>query len=213
MDLVTSDRRELERIFKLPLPQYFSHGEVNTILSAATTELRAYVLVNALWKTGARISELLGMKKGDLDPYNKTIRIRTLKQGEGRQVYKGAGRKAKGTKKIRSVERVLVIPDDLIVNMMSWLHAEKNGSEGLIFGFSRTTAFRIVREACYSAGFRDSRAHPHTFRHSYAVHLLMQGVPITILKDLLGHSSISNTLIYLRITQPDIRSILAQVNW
>lgn len=213
MDLMVQDNRELARIFKTPLPSYFSLPEVNAILSAVTSDLRAYVLVNALWKTGARITELLSLRSEDLDPYGKTLRIKTLKQGIERKVYAGVGRKSKGVKKTRSVERFLVIPDDLVVNLMSWLHSGEGGSEGLIFGFSRATAHRVVRDACYLAGFNDSRAHPHTFRHSYAVHLLRQGVPVTVLKELLGHSNISNTLIYLRITQPDIRAMLAQVQW
>jgi integrase/recombinase XerC len=58
-----------------------------------------------------------------------------------------------------------------------------------------------------------SAHHPHTFRHSYAVHLLREGVPVTVLRKLLGHSNIFSTLIYLQVTQPDIKAMMRQVKW
>lgn len=203
--------RELDAVLRRPLPVYFSMEEVSAILSANAHDPRAYTVVNALWKTGVRISELLELKRGDLDPYGKSIRVKTLKKGLKRTPYQGVGRKKSPTSTERSVERILVIPDDLVASLLSWLHRQKD--EEKIFTFSRPTAYRIVHEACAKAGFKDERAHPHTFRHSFAVHLLREGVPITILKDLLGHSSIQTTLIYLRITQPDIRAVLSRVRW
>ncbi len=213
MSLVPLSGKELDRVFRQPLPKYFTQPEVNAILSAVAHDPRSYVLINALWKTGARISELLDLRREDLDPYAKSIRLKTLKHGVRREIYRGVGRKSRGERKARFAERMLIVPDDLMVGVMSWLYAKKDGEDGKIFGFSRVTAFRIVKEACSLAGIKDSRAHPHTFRHSYAVHLLRQGVPVTVLKDLLGHSNISSTLVYLRITQPDAKAMLAMVQW
>jgi integrase/recombinase XerC len=62
-------------------------------------------------------------------------------------------------------------------------------------------------------GLDDGRAHPHTFRHSYAVHLLKNNVPITVVQKLLGHSSIENTAIYLAVVQSDIREFVERVEW
>jgi site-specific recombinase XerD len=110
----------------------------------------------------------------------------------------------------REAERLISIPDDLVVALASWSYHAKSDS---LFPFSRTTVYRIVNNACRLAGIRDGRAHPHTLRHSYAVHLLREGVPVTVLRDLLGHSNFSNTLIYLRIIQPDRDMILRNVKW
>jgi len=70
-----------------------------------------------------------------------------------------------------------------------------------------------VRRACGLAGLEDDRAHPHTFRHSYAVHLLRHGVPLTVVQRLLGHSSIETTAIYLAVVQRDVEEFLRRVPW
>jgi integrase len=202
----------LDRVFRQQLPRYFTMDEVNAILSANVSDPRAYVIVNTLWKTGLRCSELIGLKRQDLDPLNKTLRVVTLKRGLKHKRYTGTGRPpTRTTRTQRLAERIVPIPDDLVASFLTWLHHRE--AEELIFPFSRVTVFRIVEGACRKAGFSDGRGHPHTFRHSYAVHMLLQGVPVTILRELLGHSNISSTLVYLRITQPDKRAILDKVRW
>ena len=64
-----------------------------------------------------------------------------------------------------------------------------------------------------SAGFDKERAHPNTFRHSFAVHLLKSGVPITVVQKLLGHSGIENTLIYMLIVQQEVEIFVREVRW
>jgi len=208
--IVPIGQRQLAKVFSYPLPKYFTWDEVKGILSANRHDLGNHAFINTLWKTGARISEAIQLRRTDLDPYAGTLRIATLKTGLKNKPYAGVGRKSKGQKSSRVAERILSIPEDLVMELSSRLLTCK---DELIFPFSRSTGWRIVKEACENAGIFDERAHPHAFRHSYAVHLLRQGVPITALKDMLGHSNIWNTMIYLRITQPDIRAILAQVQW
>lgn len=202
----------LDRVFRQPLPKYFTMDEINTIFAANLIDPRNYVILSTLWKTGLRCSELIGLKRQDLDPWNKTLRVETFKQGLKRKRYSGTGRPpTRTTKTQRVAERIVPIPDDLVASILAWLHHREAGEQ--IFPFSRVTVFRIVEGACRKAGLTDGRGHPHTFRHSYAVHMLRQRVPITILRELLGHSNISSTLVYLRITQPDKRAILDQVRW
>ncbi len=207
--LVPLDNRQLSKFYARKLPKYFTTDEVHEILSANVHDPKAYLLVNALWKTGARISELLQLHATDLDPAGRSIRLTTLKAGIKRRVYAGTGRPAKGKKSEHPAERILIIPDDLMVDLVSVAINESTR----IFPYSRATAYRIVLKACTQAGINDQRAHPHSFRHSYAVHLLRQGVSITTLKEWMGHSTIASTLIYLRITQPDARAIFSQVRW
>ena len=75
------------------------------------------------------------------------------------------------------------------------------------------TVFRTVQGVCQKAGFADVRRHAHTFRRSYDIHMLWQGVPITIFREPLERSGISSTLVYLWIAQPDKRTILDQERW
>ena len=99
---------------------------------------------------------------------------------------------------------------------MAYMHTtgvNRAHTNELIFPWTRMTLLRIVKKACSITGIEDERAHPHTFRHSYAVHLIRNQVPITVVKELLGHSNIASTLIYLRIVQPDKKIILDRVEW
>lgn len=205
--------RQLDRVFRQPVPRYFSASEVEAILNANLQDVRTRILVDTLWRTGIRCSELISITKPDLDPYNRVLRVKTLKRGLKSKTHAGAGRKPQKLKTTRHEERILPLPGDLVAFMLAWLHSQDDPSEGRIFPFSRVAVFRIIRSACHTAGFTDERAHPHTFRHSYAVHLLTQGIPVTILKDLPGHSNISSTMVYLRITQSDVRAVFDQVRW
>lgn len=209
--LINLNRKDLERVFVRPLPKYFNVEEINKILDSNVFNIRNYTVVNLLWKTGIRCSELINLKLSDLDPYNKLIRIQTLKTGLKNKRYLGIGRKSNSNKVKKIIERVIPINNDIVNSLLSYSHG-KNVNDN-IFNFSRVTCFRIVKQACSNAGFTDARCHPHTFRHSFAVHILTQGIPITILKDLLGHSNISNTLIYLRMTQLDTKILMDQIKW
>ena len=73
-----------------------------------------------------------------------------------------------------------------------------------LFPITRFRVHQIVREACRAAGIGDDRAHAHTFRHSLGVHLI-QRMPITAVKAVMGHASIDSTLIYTTLVAQDIR--------
>lgn len=151
--LVPLDDRQLSKFYARKLPKYFTADEVHEILSANVHDPKAYLLVNALWKTGARISELLQLHATDLDPAGRSIRLTTLKAGIKHKVYAGTGRPAKGKKSERPAERILIIPDDLMVDLVSVAISENTR----IFPYSRATAYRIVLKACTQAGINDER--------------------------------------------------------
>jgi len=146
-----------------------------------------------------------------VDPYAKTIRVVTLRKPR----RKGGDRKPGP----RPAERIIPIPDDLLARLSTetiergakpddLIFAGRNGSRA-----NRSTLHRRVRLACHLAGFKDDRAHPHTFRHSYAVHLLRHGVPLTVVQRLLGHSSIETTAIYLSVVQREVEEFVRKVPW
>jgi len=83
--------------------------------------------------------------------------------------------------------------------------------EDKLFQYNRKTAYNYVLEACTVAGIKDERSHPHTFRHSFAVNCILHGVPITVLRDWLGHRDITKTLIYTQILAHDSRVFMDQV--
>ena len=99
--------------------------------------------------------------------------------------------------------------------LASFVLASKT-ENGRLFPIGRVRAFEIIRDAALAAGVTAPGArgiHPHVFRHSFAVHCLNQGVPINIVKELLGHASILTTMVYLRVVPADLRAFLARVEF
>ena len=177
------------------LPKYFSWPEVQVILEAAKADPKKHLFLNFLWQTGTRVSEAIAIRLKDVDLYGKAIRVPNLKRKNG------------------SAERIIPIKDSLVAEISTYALKKRLQPEDKLFKFSRFRAYQIVKEACRKAGITDERAHPHTFRHSYAINLLSQGVPIIVVQKLLGHSNIKNTLIYLQIIQEDARKFLEEVRF
>ena len=177
-----------------PLPQYLEAHEVQAIIRAAD-DPRSRLLMTEQWRAGLRVSEALALEVADLslDAELPTIRVRS-----------GKGRKS----------RIVPVHPELRA-AFSMALAYGNVSEGLIIDVHRTTAWRWVQKAVERAEQLGAiplgrEVGTHTFRHSYARHLLMNGIPINYLSRWLGHSSIQTTLIYLELV-PDPTGNLAMV--
>jgi len=198
--------RAISRAGSYELPCYFRKDEVEKIINACDQKgwRELALIVDFLWKTGVRVSEMIKIKYCDMDPYMKTIKVITLKKSR---------KKVRGRKPIIKAERIIPIPDDLINRINLRRIETKAKNEDLIFPYTRSTIFRKVKKACLAAGMDTKRSHPHTFRHSFAVHLLRNGVPVTVVQRLLGHSSIENTTIYLAIVQKDVEEFVRKVKW
>lgn len=191
--------RRLHALATVPrrrLPRYYRADEVKRIVEACEEHGRRHMalLIDFLWKTGLRASEALKVTFGDLDPYARTVRVTTLK-------------------KSGPAERVIPIPDDLVSRIQTARIERGATNRDRIFPFSRFTLFRRVRAACRLAGLDDGRAHPHCLRHSCAIHLLMNGVPVAAVQRILGHDSLRSTAIYLAIVQEDIEPYVRSVKW
>ena len=177
------------------LPEYIEAHEVNALIRAAPNP-RARLLVMIEWRAGLRVSEALALEVGDLslDMELPTLRVR-----------QGKGRKA----------RIVPVHPELHSALSSALQFGNIAESDKIVKASRSTADRWIKEAtagAQKAGAIASgrRISNHTLRHSYARHLLMNGIPINYLSRWLGHSSIQTTLIYLELV-PDPTGSLAAV--
>ena len=176
------------------LPEYIDAHEVNALLRAAPNP-RARLLMMIEWRAGLRVSEALALEVGDLslDVEPPTIRVR---QGKGRKSH------------------IVPVHPELHSALTSALQFGNIGQEDKIVRASRSTADRWIRQAqaraqkdrAIAAGRRISN---HTLRHSYARHLLMNGIPINFLSRWLGHSSIQTTLIYLELVPDPSGSLVA----
>ena len=182
-----TNKKNLAVTFSKDVPKYLTADEVQRVLEGVRKHPRDHLLINMLWQTGARISELLQARVRDIDFYTRTIRLVTLK------------RHAVGTR------RTLPIQDSLKGDIGAYIAMKGLKKNDILFPFTRQTAYLIVRDAVTAIGIETSRAHPHVFRHSFAVHCILSGVPVVVLQQWLGHANIQNTLIYLQVLGRDTR--------
>jgi integrase len=187
--------KSLALVFNSPLPKYFNAEEIRQILSEDLKEnhYNQYFLCLFLWNTGVRVSEALSIRRDDIDLRGKVLRVQTLKRSNH--------------------IRVVPLQDQFIGEIGIWISERGMKREDRFFPFERKTAYNHVREACRLAGIDDERCHPHTFRHSFAVNCILHGVPVTVLREWLGHRDITKTLIYTQILAHDSRVFMEQVQF
>ena len=189
---------------KLRLPKALSIEEVAKLIDSAKDAsswitLRDYLLLELLYSTGARVSEVIGINLNDVSEssvsgqYIWTLKLRG-KGGKERIVPLGSF--AKGAL------------DDYLVRCRPSL-MKKATENALLLNvrgsrLSRVSAWEIVKKAAEKSGL-ESRVTPHIFRHSYATHLLDGGADIRVVQELLGHASVTTTQIYTLITIDKVR--------
>jgi integrase/recombinase XerD len=186
------------------LPKALTVEEVTKLVEAAKDPsapitLRDYLLLELLYSTGARVSEVVGINLNDISE--------SVVGGESIWVLKLRGKGGK--------ERIVPLGsyaksaiDDYLVRCRPSLLKKLN--EGALFlnargtRLSRVSAWEIVKKAAIKSGLT-ARVTPHIFRHSYATHLLDGGADIRVVQELLGHASVTTTQIYTLITIDKVR--------
>ena len=179
-----------DRAIKLPslkkdakLPSIFNKDELRRLFNAPAL-LKHRVLLMLIYSAGLRSSEVINLKISDIDFERRSIHIRRSKYNKDRMVPLSEYM-AVGLQKYIVLERPL-----------TWLFNGKTlGSP-----YSAKAISWIMREAVKAAGI-DKDVTVHTLRHSYATHLLEDGLNIVTIKELLGHAQIATTMIYLHVAQ------------
>lgn len=188
------------------LPKALTVDEVATLIDSARslsdlTSLRDVALLELLYSTGGRVSEIIGINVADLAKVESDNEIiQTIK-------LRGKGSK----ERIVPVGRyALAALDDYLVRVRPALVAKGGKNESALFlntrggRLSRQSAWNIVLESAKACGL-EGKVSPHVFRHSYATHLLDGGADIRVVQELLGHSSVTTTQIYTLVTIDKIR--------
>lgn len=163
--------------------------EVNTLLAACHYPKQAAVLA-LLYDTGLRAREVAHLRLGDFDKKNGVLYVRYGKGGKHRVVPYGVA-VVDALKAYYEQER----PTD-------WLFGGNEKGEPL----SVKAVQYMVREAHRRTPIRKA-VHPHTLRHTFAVHYLNNGGSLTRLQQLLGHAHLSTTLLYLRYAAIPLRDV------
>jgi integrase/recombinase XerD len=188
------------------LPKALTVEEVSSLIDSArslsdATSLRDVALLELLYSTGGRVSEIIGINVADLAKVESDNEIiQTIK-------LRGKGSK----ERIVPIGRyALAALDDYLVRVRPALVAKSGKNESALFlnarggRLSRQSAWNIVLEAAKACGL-EGKVSPHVFRHSYATHLLDGGADIRVVQELLGHSSVTTTQIYTLVTIDKIR--------
>ena len=152
------------------LPEFLTQKEIQMLFSCIKKK-RDLMIIRLLYVSGLRVSELLNIQKGDIE--GNEIKIR---QGKGGK------------------DRIVFIDDKTTQALEKFA---KN--DGFVFTITARTVQLLVKKYCETAGIKKNVT-PHTLRHSFATHLLQNGADIVVIKNLLGHASLSTTQIYTHVT-------------
>ncbi len=168
------------------IPIVLTKIEINKLIKAAET-MKSRLILQLLYSSGLRVSEIVNLKPIDLD-FSENM---------------GWVREGKGGK-----DRMFILSEKLGKKLEKFI--KKNPDWQYLFSTSKPLTTRniqkIVQLTTSKAGI-DKSVHPHTLRHSFATHLLDSGVDIRKIQFLLGHSSIATTQIYTHISQEQVKSI------
>ncbi len=188
------------------LPKALTVAEIVSMIEAAYREgepvsIRDRALLELLYGTGARVSEIVNLEMADLlqmasDGFEvQTIKLRG-KGGKDRIVPLGSYANA-------ALQDYLVrVRPNLAKNSSKATSAVFLNQRGT--RLSRQSAWQFVLNAARAAGV-EGKVSPHVFRHSYATHLLDGGADIRVVQELLGHASVTTTQIYTLITIDKVR--------
>jgi len=188
---------------KLPskLPKALSVEQTIRLVDALKTsdetlDIRDYALVEFLYSTGARVSEVVGLSIADFDRSNESVRL-LGKGGKTRVV-------PVGSHAIAALDKYLVRARPILMKKTTnFLFINKQGNQ-----LSRNSAFNAVRRCAELAKLKETVS-PHTLRHCFATHLLEGGADLRVVQELLGHASVTTTQIYTLITAQRLREVYA----
>lgn len=196
-----SARIEAPRLGR-PLPNSLSEAEVEGLLQAPDTSdplgLRDRTMLEVLYATGLRVSELVKLGLGQVNSRQGVVRVRG-KGGKERLV-------PLGEEALLWLERYLahVRPGLLQGHLCDFLFVTRRGE-----GMTRQAFWHIIKRYALKAGIPRPIS-PHTLRHAFATHLLNHGADLRVVQLLLGHSDISTTQIYTHVAQARLKELHAK---
>ena len=173
------------------LPEVLSITDIENMINFYNHETyldsRNRTVIDVLYSTGCRVSELCDINISDIDLDEKYLKL-----------------KGKGSK-----QRIVPIGSMLYKNLLQYLNVREtflqNRGEPLFLSKSknkldRTAVFRIIKKTAMNISLQTD-VHPHTLRHSAATHMLEGGCDLRTVQEFLGHSSVSTTQIYTKVTK------------
>ncbi len=172
------------------ITDYLEREQVDQILeSAYTANFRDYLIIRVLWRTGVRLNELINIRPSDIEWSNQVVNIIKAKRGKQRRV---------------------LLDEDTLKMLSDYISRQNTLDNQPVFTLKNRQIENIVKKYGKMIGVD---IHPHTLRHSFAIHLVRSGMDLRRLQLLLGHSSLNMTQIYLQFKDEDIREIYQKISF
>ena len=182
------------------LPVVLSRDEVARLLNA-TTCLKHQVALSVAYGAGLRVAEVAALKVSDIDSARMLLRVERGKGGR----YRNA-----------------MLPADLLTLLREWWKLGRQQGvmhpQGWLFPGQNAMRpictrqlHRVVVTAAHAASI-SKRVGPHTLRHSFATHLLEDGVDIRVIQALLGHARLDSTALYTRVATRTVRAVISPLD-
>jgi integrase/recombinase XerD len=186
-----------------PLPKYLSEDDVDRLLAAARARagddgVRVVTLLELLYATGLRVSELVGLPLGAIARDRRTIEVRG-KGGHERLVPLSAP--ARAALDVWLERRADLLGRD---RASRWLFPSSAKSGHL----TRQRLGQLLKELAAAAGISAVKVSPHVLRHAFATHLLAHGADLRSVQRLLGHADVSTTQIYTHVLEERLKSLV-----
>ena len=200
IDRADLSRRLIRTSYPRKLPTVLSPDEVARLL-AATTCIKHRAALAVAYGAGLRVAEVAALKVGDVDSERMLIRVERGKGGW----YRNA-----------------MLSSDLLALLRAWWKEGRRQGAMLPGGWlfpgqnpvrpitTRQLA-RVVKDAARTASLA-KRVSPHTLRHSFATHLLEDGVDIRVIQVLLGHAKLDNTAFYAKVATRTVRTVTSPLD-
>ena len=178
-------------MFEKKLPHVLSPNEIDKLIDFYNHDLfissRNKTIIDFMYSTGCRVSELINVEESDIDIEEAFVRL----EGKG------------------SKQRIVPLGSKVLINLESYLplrNKDSKSKNNKLFisksykNLDRTAVFRIIKSTGVKAGIH-KELYPHILRHSAATHMLEGGCDLRTVQEFLGHSSVSTTQIYTKVTK------------
>ena len=173
------------------LPNVLSPNEIDILIDFYDHDVfissRNKTIIDFMYSTGCRVSELINVEESDIDIEEAFVRL----EGKG------------------SKQRIVPLGSKVVINLENYLplrNKDRKSKNNKLFisksykNLDRTAVFRIIKSTGVKAGI-NKELYPHILRHSAATHMLEGGCDLRTVQEFLGHSSVSTTQIYTKVTK------------
>jgi len=196
------------KYIKLPknprkIPKTLDDVDITKLLeNPDTLSLREKTIIELMYATGLRASELINLKFADINFTSKSVRV----YGKGSKeriipIHHNALHLLKTYWKIEMENHNSSVKNNGKIFIREYLFVNKNNIK-----LTRQGLWYILKQIAKRLGIKENKITPHVLRHTFATHLLYNGVPLRHLQEMLGHSSISTTQIYTHLSDKFVKN-------